>query len=146
MEMLFEILMVVKLMLNIMDGIVVMEGEGLLVGRFKKFGILLIFEYVFVLDYVVCKIIGFDIKDVFFLEVVKEKGFLNFDKIEIVGERIEDVVLLSFEFVLRLEIFFVKGRFFYFLVSFLDGFFLLKLVFDRNICIGCVECFNVCFV
>ncbi|WAM36809.1 DUF362 domain-containing protein [Caldicellulosiruptor acetigenus] len=144
MEMLLEILKVAKPMLNIMDGIVAMEGEGPSAGRPKKLGILLISEDALALDYVACKIIGLDIKDVPLLEVAKEKGLLNPDKIEIVGERIEDVAPSSFELVLRPEISFVKGRLPHFLASFLDGFLSPKPVFDRNICIGCAECFNAC--
>ncbi|BCS80498.1 DUF362 domain-containing protein [Anaerocellum diazotrophicum] len=144
MEMLIEIFIVAKPMLNIMDGIVAMEGEGPSAGKPKKLGILLISEDAIALDYVACKIIGLDIKDVPLLEVAKEKGLLNPDEVEIVGEMIEDVAPSSFELVLRPEISFVKGRLPQFLSRFLDSFLSPRPVFDRNICIGCAECFNAC--
>lgn len=142
--MLLEILTVAKPMLNIMDGIVAMEGEGPSAGKPKELGILLISEDAIALDYVACKIIGLDIKDVPLLEVANEKGLLNPDKVEIVGERIEDVAPSNFELVLRPEISFVKGRLPQFLARFLDNFLSPRPIFDINICIGCAECFNAC--
>jgi len=144
MEMLLEILTVAKPMLNIMDGIVAMEGEGPSAGKPKKLGVLLISEDAIALDYVACKIIGLEIKDVPLLEVAKEKGLLKSEEIEVVGEGVEDVAPSNFELVLRPEISFVKGKLPHFLANFLDSFLSPKPVFDRNICIGCAECFNAC--
>ncbi|WAM32134.1 DUF362 domain-containing protein [Caldicellulosiruptor naganoensis] len=144
MEMLLDIYSTAKPILNIMDAIVGMEGEGPSAGKPRSLGLLLISQDAIALDFVACKIIGLEIKDVPLLNVAKSKGLLNPDEIEIVGETLEEVAVNNFKVPLRPEISFVRGRFPNFIAKIISDILTPRPVFDRNICIGCAECFNAC--
>lgn len=144
MEMLLDIYFTAKPILNIMDAVVAMEGDGPSAGIPRKLGLLLISQDAIALDYVACKIIGLETKDVPLLSVAKEKGFLNPEDIEIVGEKIENITVKDFKVPLRPEISFVRGRAPRFISNIINELLTPKPVFNKNVCIGCAECFNAC--
>lgn len=144
MEMLLDIYSATKPILNIMDAIVGMEGEGPSAGKPRSLGLLLISQDAVALDFVACKIIGLEIKDVPLLNVAMNKGLLNPDDIEIVGEEIDNVRVKDFKVPLRPEISFIRGRAPSFIANVINKLLTPKPVFDKKACIGCAECFNAC--
>ncbi|WAM33418.1 DUF362 domain-containing protein [Caldicellulosiruptor morganii] len=144
MEMLLDIYYTANPVLNIMDAIVGMEGEGPSAGKPRSLGLILISQDAVALDFVACKIIGLQTKDVPLLNVAKTKGLLDPDDIEIVGEKLEEVAVGNFDVPLRPEISFVRGRAPNFVSRFINDLLTPRPVFNRDVCIGCAECFNAC--
>lgn len=63
--------------LHIVDGLVVMEGQGPSTGTPRKMGVILGGTEPFLLDAVVCQLIGIDPDTVPYLEIAVRKGLLN---------------------------------------------------------------------
>jgi len=84
--------------LCIMDGIVGMEGEGPSEGRPREIGVILASEDAVALDAVASAIIGYEPLRIPTIRVASRRGLGegNLKKIEIVGERLEDVKIDDF--------------------------------------------------
>jgi uncharacterized protein (DUF362 family)/NAD-dependent dihydropyrimidine dehydrogenase PreA subunit len=131
--------------LNIMDGIIGMEGQGPTSGKPLNVGLILASENPFNLDYVALNIINIEPKIVPIIKMSIKRNLLKDDinKIEIVGESIDSVKLNSFEYVKENNL---KS------VIFTDNI-IIKNIVDKlrpkpiinyNNCIKCKECYNVC--
>lgn len=79
--------------LTIIDGYLCQEGQGPSGGDIVKLDLIIAGYDGVALDTAVCKIIGFDPKEIIYLEKAEQKklGTTNLNKIEFLGEGIEDV-------------------------------------------------------
>ncbi|PIV52383.1 MAG: hypothetical protein COY53_10185 [Elusimicrobia bacterium CG_4_10_14_0_8_um_filter_37_32] len=98
-EMLADILSIVKPRLGIIDGITTMEGEGPTYGKLKHLGIIMVSDDLVALDTVMAKIMGLNPKKdpVIRATVRCGLGIGDIENIEILGEKIEDVIPEKFE-------------------------------------------------
>lgn len=92
-EALIDIFSVVPGHLAVMDGIVGMEGLGPSMGRPKESNVILASSDFAALDVVSSTIIGFNPADIPMLRIAEERGLgtVDLNKIELVGETIENV-------------------------------------------------------
>ncbi|MFX0077191.1 MAG: DUF362 domain-containing protein [Candidatus Hermodarchaeota archaeon] len=88
-----DIYSVSKPQLTVIDGYYCMEGQGPSSGDVVKLDIILAGYDGVALDSVICKIIGFDLSEILYLEKAEKKnlGTTNLDEVEILGETIESV-------------------------------------------------------
>lgn len=96
-----EIFSIKKPLLGVMDAIYGMEGHGPSGGKPKKIGLILASFDCVALDAVSSKIIGYDPLYVDTTRIAHERGLGEGDlrKIEIKGEKLEDVIVPDFELV-----------------------------------------------
>jgi len=83
-DMLVELFETVKPTLNIIDGIVGMEGNGPRNGKPRKMGVLLIGENGHAVDYIACKMVGLE-KVVPTLTVAEKRKLLQVKNIKVLG-------------------------------------------------------------
>lgn len=143
MDLLLDMYLTIKPKFGIIDGIVGMEGEGPSAGKPRKIGVILISEDLIAADYIACKIIGLDVNDVPLLKRAKERGLLNGDKISVVGEDIEKLIIEDFDVPLNANISFIRDNNGW-LKKFVNSLLIPKPIFDHKKCIGCAECFASC--
>lgn len=103
-KVLISILKIVKPVLNIMDGIVGMEGDGPSNGNLRKIGLILVSSDCVALDTVMVRIMGYNPNDISMLkEAYKERfayvGDTKFTELnlEVVGENLESVKISDFK-------------------------------------------------
>ncbi len=144
-QMLVDILSCAPPHLNIMDGIIAMEGEGPSAGNLRKVGVILASPDAVALDAVATKIMGFNPLDIFTTYHAHNRG-LGMGRIEniaVVGEKIPDVQIKSFK-----HSAIAVGLFRRKLPSFLYAYFQEKLVLIPRIkkekCTACLECIEIC--
>lgn len=97
-SMLVDVFARTKPSLSIMDGIIGMEGEGPGEGSPRKVGIILASEDAVALDAVASTIIGYAPLQIPTIRIASQRrlGEANLEKIEIMGERIEEVRIDNF--------------------------------------------------
>lgn len=88
-----------KVVVNIMDGIYGMEGDGPCNGMAKHAGILGASSDAVALDFVMCDLIGLDVESLATLYYARKRRDYLFDpkKIKVVGQRIENIKIERFE-------------------------------------------------
>lgn len=97
-ELLVEILFKVRPRLNIIDGIIAMEGEGPSAGEPYPLNLLLASPDPVALDVVSAFIIGFNPEEVYTNAVAKKLGlWKSLEEIEVVGEKLEEVKAIDFK-------------------------------------------------
>ena len=89
----------VKPVLSIMDGIVGMEGEGPAAGSLRNTGLVIASPDAVALDAVFAKVAGIDPSRIHLIREAakKNEGVAGLDKIEILGEEIENVKIKNFK-------------------------------------------------
>jgi uncharacterized protein (DUF362 family)/Pyruvate/2-oxoacid:ferredoxin oxidoreductase delta subunit len=144
-QVLVDIFSVAKPTLTIMDGVVAMEGEGPAGGKPRNLGLILASHDAVALDAVAGRIIGLEPGEVRTTRIAHERGLGVGDlrKIEVVGERMESVVVSNFALPAS-----AAGRFVNRLPRFLSQLFIRQLttrprVFTRD-CVGCGACERAC--
>ena len=144
-QVLVDIFSVAKPTLTIMDGVVAMEGEGPAGGNPRNLGLILASHDAVALDAVAGRIIGLEPGEVRTTRIAHERelGVGDLREIEVVGERMESVVVSNFALPAS-----AAGRFVDRLPRFLSQFFIRQLtirprVVTRN-CVGCAACQNAC--
>ena len=87
-----------KVVLNIMDGIYGMEGNGPCGGNPKFAGVLAASSDAVALDFVMCNLIGLDIENLSTVYYAKKRKYhsFNVNNIKIVGEKIENIKIDPF--------------------------------------------------
>lgn len=95
-SLLVDIYQNIKPGLNIMDGIVGMEGEGPSAGEAKKVGFILASRNAVALDIAAAKMIGFRPEDIFVIREAIERGLYPDFNIKIVGE-LEEIPNFNFK-------------------------------------------------
>jgi ferredoxin len=98
-QMLTDIFSAIRPQLTIMDGIIAMEGEGPAAGSLRRLGVILTSQDAVAVDAVATKIIGLNPLDIHTTRYSDERslGVGNLENIEVVGERIESVVVPDFK-------------------------------------------------
>lgn len=144
-QMLLDVFSCAPPALNIMDGVVAMEGEGPGSGNPKRTGILLASVDAVALDAVASKIIGFNPFDVYTTLFAQERG-LGIGKLEditILGEKIRDVKINNFKHSAL-----ATGLLSRKIPQFLHGYIQDQLTLTPEIvnarCTVCEECINIC--
>jgi len=144
-QMLVDILSCMPPHLNIMDGVIAMEGEGPSAGNLRRVGVILVSSDAVALDAVATKIVGFNPMDVFTTFHAHNRGLGNgrIEDIEIIGERIQEVRVKNFKHsAIAISLFRRK------LPSFLYAYFQDQLALIPEVrkekCTGCLECIEIC--
>ncbi len=88
---LIDIYLATKPQVNVIDGIIAMEGEGPSSGVPKYLGVLLASEDAFACDFAALQIIGVDYKAVPVLRMAEKRGLFQKDQVEVVGVEIDSV-------------------------------------------------------
>jgi len=96
-QILVDLYQVIQPSLTLLDGIVGMEGNGPNSGRPIPLGLILASGDSLSLDQIVCDLLGISRKSLLTNRVAFEQG-LGKDKIDVVGERVEDVKISNFQF------------------------------------------------
>lgn len=98
-QVLVDIYSLIRPEISIIDGIYGMDGNGPSAGRIKKFGVIIAGENAVAVDSVASKIMGFkDPKEVPTTKIAYKQGLgeCNIDKIEILGEKLENLIQKDF--------------------------------------------------
>jgi uncharacterized protein (DUF362 family) len=88
-NLLLDLYLILRPKLAIMDGILAMEANGPTAGKPKKLNLILASEDSLALDFVACKIIGYNPFGVYLIREAIKRALLEPEKIEIVGEQLE---------------------------------------------------------
>lgn len=131
--------------LNIMDAIVAMEGEGPSAGKPKNVGLILASQDAIALDAVTSKIIGLDPMDILSTKYADERGFGTgqLDKIEILGEKIQDIQAKDFKNS-AIAVGLIRKKIPAFLHAFIQGQLVLIPEVNGKTCTACWECVDIC--
>ena len=99
-RMLLDLHYLINPVLSIMDAIVAMEGNGPGNGDPVNLGLIFAGSDATAIDEIACRIVGLGPSLVYTLQVAKKEGigFTDLAKIEVVGEKIEDVSVSGFKF------------------------------------------------
>ncbi len=84
-EILIDLVLLLKPALNIMDAIYGLDGGPTAIGKPRKLGVILFSDDPFALDVIASKMIGYAPEDISYLIRAKERGLVDFDRIEIIG-------------------------------------------------------------
>jgi len=131
--------------LTIMDGIIAMEGDGPSSGKLKRVGMVMASRDAVAVDAVATRIIGREPFDIYTTQYSTERGLGvgNLDNIEVVGERLENIVVPGFK-VPTNAIAIIMRRVPRFLYGFVQGQLAIKVVVSRQRCTSCLECQKTC--
>ncbi len=124
--------------INIVDGIVGMEGNGPTNGSPRKIGIVAASRNPFAVDAVCQRILCMEGR-VKMLEIAEERGFFDPANLRVIGERIEDVKVEDFvlpDSSIQVTSVLANAKFL--------RIFKPSPVVDKSVCIGCGECVRSC--
>ncbi len=98
-QVLTDIFSAIRPQLTIMDGIIAMEGDGPAAGSLRRLGVILTSQDTVAVDAVATKIIGLNPMDIHTTRYSDERGLGvgNLQNIEVIGERIDDVMVPDFK-------------------------------------------------
>jgi uncharacterized protein (DUF362 family)/Pyruvate/2-oxoacid:ferredoxin oxidoreductase delta subunit len=144
-QMLVDIFSVAKPQLTIMDGIIAMEGEGPGSGQLRKLGLILTSKDSVALDAVSSRIIRLKPDEVLTTRFAVERGLGIGDlkKIEIVGEKLDSLVVSDFKLPANFSRLAVN-RAPHGLVKFVIGQISPRPRVKKKNCTACNECVKVC--
>ncbi len=142
-QILVDILWEVRPTLNIMDGIVGMDGQGPAAGRRRTFGLIIAGADPVAVDAVACIIANIDPMQVPMLRLADEQGvgIADRNKIEILGVKPEDVRIPGFLMPGRGDIISRLPSSVYRIAR---NHLVKRPVFIRSRCTGCRECVGIC--
>lgn len=139
-QILVDLYQVIQPSLTLLDGIVGMEGNGPNSGRPIPLGLILASGDSLSLDQIVCDLLGISRKSLLTNRVAFEQG-LGKDKIDVVGERVEDVKISNFQFpTLSQPDWNLPG----FLTKALKNAFTSRPVIEEERCKACDQCEEIC--
>jgi len=139
-QILVDLYQVIQPSLTLLDGIVGMEGNGPNSGRPVPLGLILASGDSLSLDQIVCDLLGISRKSLLTNRVAFGQG-LGKDKIDVVGERVEDVKISNFQFpTLSQPDWNLPG----FLTKALKNAFTSRPVIEEEICKACDRCEEIC--
>jgi uncharacterized protein (DUF362 family)/Pyruvate/2-oxoacid:ferredoxin oxidoreductase delta subunit len=139
-QILVDLYQVIHPSLTILDGIVGMEGNGPNSGRPISLGLILASGDPLSLDQIVCDLLRISRESLLTNRVAFEHG-MGKDKIDVLGEMVEDVKILNFQFPTPSQPDWNLPRF---LRKALNNALNSKPVVDRNICSSCDRCEEIC--
>lgn len=139
-QILVDLYQVIQPSLTLLDGIVGMEGNGPNSGRPIPLGLILASGDSLSLDQIVCDLLGISRKSLLTNRVAFEQG-LGKDKIDVVGERVEDVKISNFQFPTLSQMDWnLPG----FLTKALKNAFTSRPFIEEEICKACDRCEEIC--
>jgi uncharacterized protein (DUF362 family)/Pyruvate/2-oxoacid:ferredoxin oxidoreductase delta subunit len=139
-QILFDIHQVIQPSLTILDGVVGMEGDGPNSGRPIPIGLILASGDSLSLDQIVCDLLGISRESLLTNRVAIEQG-MGKETIEVLGEKVEDVRISSFQFPTLSQIDWgLPG----FLSKALKNALTSKPVIDDDVCKSCDRCAEIC--
>jgi len=144
-QMLVDILSCVPPQLNIMDGIIAMEGEGPSAGNLRNAGVILASSDAVALDAVATKIVGFNPMDIYTTFHAHNRGLGTgrIEDIEVIGERIQDVQLKNFKHS-AIAIGLLRRKLPSFLYAYFQNHLALTPEVRKENCTVCLECIEIC--
>lgn len=143
---LIDIALAVAPTLNILDGIIGMEGEGPSGGIPKELNTILISPNFFALDVVVAALMRTDLEKMPTIKMAEERGFISKLKdVQLLGMELEELIPDSFEspeISANTKFFenYLPERF----AKWMNRFFQPKPLFDNDLCIQCGVCIASC--
>jgi uncharacterized protein (DUF362 family)/NAD-dependent dihydropyrimidine dehydrogenase PreA subunit len=137
---LVDLYQVIQPSLTLLDGIVGMEGNGPNSGRPIPLGLILASGDSLSLDQIVCDLLGILRKSLLTNRVAFEQG-MGEDKIDVVGERVEDVKISNFQFPTLSQMDWNLPEF---LTKALKNAFTSRPVIEEEICKACDRCEEIC--
>lgn len=138
---LIDIFLATRPQINIIDGIIGMEGDGPSAGVPKYIGCLLVSVDAFACDYAALEIIGVDYKKVPVLKVAEERGLFDKKHVNFIGVDLNQIKLDSFDVPALNH---VKSNSGFSFGRFLKKRFRPQPVILLDKCIGCGKCVEVC--
>ncbi len=140
-EMLLDLYTVARPDLNIMDGIIGMEGNGPSGGDPVKIGVIIAGDNAIAVDAVATTVAGiYDYVPLFRLAKKKKLPGASLSSIHLVGEKIEDVLIPPLKMPEHFSYAMAPG----FLKGFIRNQLLDRPMLDEPLCIGCESCANIC--
>ncbi|MBE0477720.1 DUF362 domain-containing protein [Candidatus Aerophobetes bacterium] len=147
-ELVVDILAAVKPKLAVMDAIVGMEGFGPAAGSPRRIGLVMASKDMVAVDAVASYIIGYNPLDVEITRVAYERGFgeARIEKLDIRGEKLEEVKLEDFQLINNLNTFLKRvPSFILFLARVAAPLFLkVEPQVNRENCVACGVCVKHC--
>ncbi|MBN2422338.1 DUF362 domain-containing protein [Candidatus Woesearchaeota archaeon] len=138
-ELLLDLYEYIKPQLNILDGIIGMDGNGPSNGNLKKVGLILASDNALAMDSVMCKVTSISEESVPTLTLAKKRGIFNRDNVEILGENIKSC---------RVSFKLPQSRSFNLIPGFLKRFLAQDIMsyphINRSKCVGCSICIKNC--
>jgi ferredoxin len=139
-QILVDVYQIIHPSLTILDGIVGMEGNGPNSGRPIQLGLILASGDPLSLDQIVCDLLGISRESLLTNRVAFDQG-LGKDKIDVFGERAEDVKISNFQFpTLSQPDWNLPG----FLRKALKNALTSKPVIEEEVCDACDRCAEIC--
>ena len=138
---LIDIFLATKPRINIIDGIIAMEGDGPSAGVPKYVGCLFASTDAFACDYAALKAIGVDYRKVPVMKIAEDRGIFDKNKVNIIGVDLESIKPDSFE-VPALELQKTGSKFAF--VRFIKNKFRPQPQIIQDKCIRCGKCIEVC--
>jgi uncharacterized protein (DUF362 family)/Pyruvate/2-oxoacid:ferredoxin oxidoreductase delta subunit len=139
-KILVDLYRVIQPPLTILDGIVGMEGNGPNSGRPIPIGLILASGDPLSLDQIVCDLLGISRKSLLTNRVAFEQG-IGKDRIDILGEKVEEVKISNFQFPTLSQPDWNLPRFFR---KALKNALTSKPVVEAEVCNGCDRCAEIC--
>ena len=141
--MLLELYSLLKPSLTIVDGIVAMEGDGPgSAGKLRNLGLVFAGQDAVALDTVICNALGVRNEELPILVAAKEKGIgiTEMEKIDVLGERLEDVSIHDFIRPKMIDVMFGPSMLKKFFMNNITS----KPVEDKKMCTLCSKCIEAC--
>jgi uncharacterized protein (DUF362 family)/Pyruvate/2-oxoacid:ferredoxin oxidoreductase delta subunit len=139
-QILVDVYQAIRPSLTVLDGVVGMEGNGPNSGRPIRLGLILASGDSLHLDQIVCDLLGISRKSLLTNRMAFENG-MGKDKIEVLGERVEEVRISSFQFPTPSQIDWgLPG----FLSKALKNALTSKPMIEQEICKTCYRCAEIC--
>ncbi len=139
-QILLDLYRAIKPSLTVLDGIVGMEGNGPNTGRPIPIGLILASEDPLQLDQIVCDLLRISRKSLLTNRIALGEG-IGEDEIEVLGEKIKDVMIQNFQFPkLSQPNWNLPG----FLGRALKNALSLKPLIEISLCTQCNQCIGVC--
>jgi uncharacterized protein (DUF362 family)/NAD-dependent dihydropyrimidine dehydrogenase PreA subunit len=139
-QILVDVYQIIHPSLTILDGIVGMEGNGPNSGRPIQLGLILASGDPLSLDQIVCDLLGISRESLLTNRVAFEQG-LGKDKIDVFGERAEDVKISNFQFPTLSQ---PDWNLPEFLRKALKNALTSKPVIEEEVCNACDRCAEIC--
>ena len=139
-KILVDVYQIIQPSLTILDGIVGMDGSGPNSGRPVPLGLILASGDSLSLDQIVCDLLGISRESLLTNRVAFEQG-MGKDKINVLGERVEEVKISDFQFpTLSQPDWNLPG----FLMKALKNALTTKPVIEEEVCKSCDRCTEIC--
>lgn len=140
-QLLVDIARAVRPSLNIMDGIVGMDGQGPSAGRRRTFNLIMASPDPSALDAAACMVAGIDPLQIPTVRLASEQGLLDIDALEIVGHPLEKVRITGFQLPDAPDL---AGRIPAPVYRTLRNQLVTSPVFNRKKCVECGVCVEAC--